>query len=94
MVDDQGGLVADEPADISPKIETVAQLLQQVSAPGTAPRWFRGQVDSRWRLEPSLKRERGWVTGEYAMVKRFRQIAAARLVDRPKDNGSSNLRGK
>lgn len=65
-------------------ISSIEEFLEQIRRidDGT-PRWFRGQIDANWRLEPGLARNRGWLENETDMLKRFQQMSASRLRERP-----------
>ncbi|WP_343926879.1 FRG domain-containing protein [Rhodoglobus aureus] len=60
------------------------ERLKEIQASGN--RWYRGQIDSAWGLEPSVKRHRGWIDGERDMLKRFRQSASYRSARLPIDD--------
>lgn len=64
-------------------IERIADLMRLVNTSGSETRWFRGQIDEAWGLKPSVLRDRGWLSAETDMIKRFRQAAASRMRDRP-----------
>lgn len=68
-------------------IETIDEyltLVRQFRAGGDRA-WFRGQIDSAWKLEPSIKRNSGWFDNEADLVKRFKQLTTPRL-NRAPDN--------
>ncbi|MGM1059630.1 FRG domain-containing protein [Saccharothrix sp. Mg75] len=58
-------------------VEDLLEVLEDTAAFGT--RWYRGHVDQRWPLVPSLARRREWLEAEREMVKRFKQDAHSRL---------------
>lgn len=68
------------------EIRNVADLLTKVDVAGPGGRWFRGHIDDAWGLQPSVRRDRGWLDSEDDMIKRFRQTSVSRLRYRPQDN--------
>jgi len=71
------------------RIEGVGDLLDLLrSLPPGQPSWFRGQLDVNWKLQPSLLRQKRWITAETDMLRRFRQEAAGRTTSRPDDEWS------
>lgn len=46
-------------------------------------KWYRGQRDYTWNLEPGVSRQRGWRANEQSMLKRFRQDASPRISIQP-----------
>jgi hypothetical protein len=48
--------------------------------------WYRGHIDFKWPLLPSVLRETGWQRAENNMLKRFRQEAAGRATPKPEDH--------
>ncbi|WP_129789678.1 FRG domain-containing protein [Promicromonospora panici] len=72
--------------DLDTGVDSIEALMTRLSgsrASGT-PRWYRGQTDFAWGLNPRLARNRGHLDGEVDMLKRFQQDAGPRVRDRPR----------
>jgi hypothetical protein len=67
------------------RITSVSDLMDRLKGTRTAAEtlWYRGQVDATWGLQPRVARNRGFLSSEQDMLKRFRQDAIPRLRERP-----------
>ena len=46
-------------------------------------RWYRGQIDFEWKLEPALARRAKFIENEVQLLKLFRKDALSRVLQRP-----------
>ena len=58
------------------------ELVKSFSSPAKKT-WFRGQVNSKWDLKPSVRRHAEWMDNEVDMLNRFRQLTVSRVVNPP-----------
>lgn len=71
---------------IQREIRNVADLLQVVKgSQATGRRWFRGQRDHRWGLQPGVARKSAHLYEEITLLKEFKRDAANRTNFRPTD---------
>jgi hypothetical protein len=49
-------------------------------------RWFRGQIDFDWKLEPALARRSKFIENEIELLKLFRKDALSRVSQRPQSD--------
>lgn len=68
------------------EIQSVADLLQAVKgSQASGRRWFRGQRDHRWGLQPGVARKSAHLSEEVTLLKEFKRDAANRTNFRPSD---------
>lgn len=67
-------------------ITSTADLMSVIGSTSEANKhWFRGQVDSSWKLLPSTFRNRNWIERESDMLKEFRREVPGRSQVKPGD---------
>jgi hypothetical protein len=66
-------------------VRSLAGLLERLSGTRASGEtlWYRGQANYQWGLQPRVARNRGFITNELDMLKRFRQDALPRVRERP-----------
>lgn len=78
--------VSEEPMRFEKTVTSISDLTTALSATRPMlghPRWFRGQANAAWRLEPSLARPPASISKEAALIKRFRQNAITLISGEP-----------
>jgi hypothetical protein len=67
------------------EIHNVADLLRRLSGTRASgqTRWYRGQANYAWDLQPRVARNRGFLEAEVDMLKHFRRDASPRVQERP-----------
>lgn len=69
----------------SDEIHNVADLLRRLSGTRASgeTRWYRGQGNYSWLLQPPVARNRGFLEAELDMLKHFHRDALSRVQERP-----------